>query len=79
MSTLCMQALVRGKTVQVVVLPDESTAKIYIVDEDHRSHRPRTMSIRQYVESGMSDEDIAQHVVDVVSTSIEQLERLRSR
>jgi len=37
------------------------------------------MSIRQYVESGMSDEDIAQHVVDVVSTSIEQLERLRSR
>ncbi|RAA28716.1 hypothetical protein DN523_02460 [Burkholderia multivorans] len=79
MSTLCMQALVRGKTVLVIVLPDESTAKIYIVDEDHRSHRPRTMSIRQYVESGMSDEDIAQHVVDVVSTSIEQLERLRSR
>ncbi|KWO06038.1 hypothetical protein WM26_31005 [Burkholderia cepacia] len=79
MSTLSVQAVVRGKTVQVVLLPEEVTAKIYIVDSDGSSYLPRTMSVQEYVDAGMSDDEMVQHILDVVGESIEQLERVQSR
>ncbi|KVH29569.1 hypothetical protein [Burkholderia cepacia] len=79
MSTLSVQAVVRGKTVQVVLLSEEVTAKIYIVDSDGSSYPPRTMSVQEYVDAGMSDDEMVQHIIDVVGESIEQLERVQSR
>lgn len=77
MSTLCMQTRIHGKTVQVVLSPERRTAKIYIVDEEAGSHPPRTMSIEQYLSAGMTDDEIARHVLEVVSISITQLARLQ--
>lgn len=79
MSTLSVQAVVRGKTVQVVLLPEEVTAKIYIVDSDGSSYQPRTTSVQEYVDAGMSDDEMVQHILDVVSESVEQLGRVQSR
>ncbi|MCW3662236.1 hypothetical protein [Burkholderia cenocepacia] len=47
MSTLCMQTVVHGKTVQVVLSPERRTARIDIVDDETGSYPPRTMSIEQ--------------------------------
>jgi hypothetical protein len=72
-----MQAIVCGKTVQVVMSTDELTAKIYIVDSDGSSHMPRTMSVNEYIASGMSSEEVVRHILEVVSAAIEQLDRAR--
>ncbi|MBR8403837.1 hypothetical protein [Burkholderia cenocepacia] len=77
MSTLCMQTVVHGKTVQVVLSPERRTARIDIVDDQTGSYPPRTMSIEQYVDAGMADDEIARHVLEVVTMSIEQLARLQ--
>ncbi|WP_175920834.1 hypothetical protein [Burkholderia latens] len=77
MSTLCMQTVVHGKTVQVVLSPESRTARIDIVDEEAGRHPPRTMSIEQYLNAGMAGDEIVRHVLEVVSLSIEQLARLR--
>lgn len=71
MATLCMQIVVLGKTVQLVLSPERRAARIDIVDDD------RTMSIEQYVDAGMTDDEIARHVLEVVTMSIEQLARLQ--
>ncbi|AJY09251.1 hypothetical protein K6W16_27835 [Burkholderia dolosa] len=78
MSTVCKQAVVSGKTVQVVLISDAATAKIYIVDDEDGPLPPRTMSVEQYARAGMSSEEIARHVLHVVSTSIEQLARVQA-
>ncbi|WP_321807306.1 hypothetical protein [Burkholderia sp. BCC1993] len=77
MATLCMQIVVLGKTVQLVLSSEHRTARIYIVDDGAGSHPPRTMSIEQYVDAGMTDDEIARHVLEVVTMSIEQLARLQ--
>ena len=77
MATLCMQIVVLGKTVQLMLSSEHRTARIYIVDADAGSHPPRTMSIEQYVDAGMTDDEIARHVLEVVTMSIEQLARLQ--
>ncbi|MDR5660970.1 hypothetical protein [Burkholderia cenocepacia] len=79
MSTLSVQAVVRGKTVQVVLLSEEATVKIYIVDSDGSSYPPRTMPVQEYVDAGMSDDEMVRHILDVVSESVEQLDRVQSR
>ncbi|KVE71609.1 hypothetical protein [Burkholderia vietnamiensis] len=79
MSNLSAQAVVSGKTVQVVLQPEEVVAKIYIVDSDGSSYRPRTMSVQEYVDAGMSDDEMIRHILDVVSESLEQLDRVQSR
>ncbi|WP_104012227.1 hypothetical protein [Burkholderia anthinoferrum] len=78
MPTLCLQTIVCGKTIQVTLLPEEVTAKIYIVNEDLSVQTPRTLSVEQYVKSGMSEEDIARHILDVVTTSVEELVRIQA-
>ncbi|HDR9877505.1 hypothetical protein [Burkholderia cenocepacia] len=78
MSTLCMQTVVSGKTVQVVLFPDDKVAKIYIVDDEQGSHAPRTQSVEEYFASGMSEDEIIERVLEVVSTSVEQLDRVRT-
>ncbi|WP_269504486.1 hypothetical protein [Burkholderia sp. IMCC1007] len=77
MSTLCMQTVVHGKTVQVVLSPDSRSARIYIIDDGSGSYPPRTMSIQQYINAGMADEEIIRHVLEVVAISVEQLARLQ--
>ncbi|KWZ29837.1 hypothetical protein [Burkholderia anthina] len=77
MSTLCMQTVVHGKTVQVVLSPEQRTARIDIVDDEAGRYPPRTMRIEQYVNAGMTDDEIARHVLEVVTMSIEQLARLQ--
>ncbi|CAI8919756.1 MULTISPECIES: hypothetical protein [Burkholderia] len=77
MSTLCMQTVVHGKTVRVMLSLERRTARIDIVDGDAGSHPPRTMSIEQYIKAGMADDEIARHVLEVVAMSLEQLARLQ--
>jgi len=77
MSNLCMQTVVHGKTVQVVLSPEQRTARIDIVDDEAGSYPPRTMSIERYVNAGMAADEIARHVLEVVAMSIEQLARLQ--
>ncbi|WP_175821700.1 hypothetical protein [Burkholderia sp. BCC0419] len=77
MSTLCMQTVVHGKTVQIVLSPEQRTARIDIIGDEAGSYPPRTMSIERYVNAGMADDEIARHVLEVVSMSIEQLARLQ--
>ncbi|RQS18423.1 hypothetical protein [Burkholderia sp. Bp8998] len=77
MTSLCMQTAVHGKTVQVVLSLERRTARIFIVDDEAGNHPPRTMSIDQYVNAGMADDEIARHVLEVVAMSLEQLARLQ--
>lgn len=77
MGTISMQAIVSNKTIQVVFTPGDEQATIYIVNGEHGSYQPRHMSVREYGEAGMSDEDIVRHLLEVVSTSIEELDRVR--
>ncbi|WP_176307934.1 hypothetical protein [Burkholderia ambifaria] len=77
MSTVTMQAMVGEKIVQIVLLPDAATAKIYIVNHDGSSHPPRTMGVQEYLDSGMSSEETVRHILAVVSETIEQVERSR--
>lgn len=56
--------------------PERRTARIDIVD-DEPAAIARTMSIEQYVDAGMADDEIARHVLEVVTMSIEQLARLQ--
>ena len=77
MATLCMQIVVLGKTVQLMLSSEHRTARIYIVDADAGSHPPRTMSIEQYLKAGMADDEIARHMLEVVAMSLEQLARLQ--
>ncbi|MDP9583574.1 hypothetical protein ACN9MG_21100 [Burkholderia ambifaria] len=77
MSTVTMQAVVGEKIVQIVLLVEDATAKIYIANNDGSSHQPRTMSVREYLDSGMSSEETVRHILEVVRESIEQLERSR--
>ncbi|RQR41299.1 MULTISPECIES: hypothetical protein [unclassified Burkholderia] len=77
MTTLSMQTAVHGKTVQVMLSLERRTVRIDIVDDEAGSHPPRTMSIEQYVNAGMADDEIARHVLEVVAMSLEQLARLR--
>ncbi len=79
MTTLSMQTVVNGKTVQIVLLEVEATAKIYVVDSDGSSHRPRTMSVQEYVDSGMSSEEVVRHILEVVTASLEHLDDMRKR
>ncbi|WP_175774178.1 hypothetical protein [Burkholderia anthina] len=77
MSTLSMQAVVHGKTVQVVLSPENRSARIHIVDDESGSYPPRTMSIEQYLHAGMGHDEIVRHVLEVVAMSVEQLARLQ--
>ncbi|AOK43661.1 hypothetical protein QZM46_09825 [Burkholderia vietnamiensis] len=77
MSALCMQTIVHGRTVQVVLSPERRTARIHIVDDESGSYPPRTISIERYLSAGMTDEQIARHVLEVVTMSVEQLARLQ--
>ncbi|AFQ50205.1 hypothetical protein PI86_08515 [Burkholderia sp. A9] len=78
MSTLFMQTVVHGKTVQVMLSPESRTARIDIVDDESGGYPPRTMRIDQYVNAGMADDEIVRHVLEVAAMSVEQLARLRS-
>ncbi len=49
MTTVCMQTVVSSKTVQVVLLAEQATAKIYMVNSDGSSQQPRAMSVREYL------------------------------
>jgi len=77
MSTVTMQAIVGEKIVQIVLLVEDATAKIYIVNNDGSSYQPRTMSVQEYLDSGMSSEETVRHILEVVRESIEQVERSR--
>nr|WP_081062523.1 hypothetical protein [Burkholderia cepacia] len=78
MSIRCIQTVVSGKTVQVVLFPDDKVAKIYIVDDLLGSHAPRTHSVEEYFAAGMSEDEIIERVIEVVSTSVAELERIRA-
>nr|WP_081065105.1 hypothetical protein [Burkholderia cepacia] len=78
MSTLCIQTVVSGKTVQVVLFPDDKVAKIYIVDGERGSYAPRTQSVEEYFAAGMSEDEIIERVIEVVSTSVAELDRIRA-
>nr|WP_175801839.1 hypothetical protein [Burkholderia anthina] len=77
MSTLCMQVVVHGKTVQVVLSPENRSVRIHIVDGESGCYPPRTMSIEQYLHAGMGHDEIVRHVLEVVTMSVEQLARLQ--
>ncbi|MBY4865023.1 hypothetical protein DIE14_17470 [Burkholderia sp. Bp9017] len=77
MSTLCMQTVVHGKTVQVVLSLESRSARIHIVDDEAGNYPPRTMSIEQYIHAGMGHDEIARHVLEVVTMSVERLARLQ--
>ncbi|HEJ2438984.1 TPA: hypothetical protein SLZ45_000425 [Burkholderia multivorans] len=76
MTTVCMQAVVTGKTVQVVLLAEKAVAKIYVVNSDGSSHHPRTMSVQEYLDTGMSSEEVVRHILRVITTALEELERV---
>lgn len=67
-----LQAIVCGKTIQVVLMADTGTASIFVVDNDVGSHQSKVMKVRQYLDAGMTDEDVARHVLNVVVAAIER-------
>ncbi|KVH56495.1 hypothetical protein WS89_23845 [Burkholderia sp. MSMB1072] len=77
MGTISMQAIVSNTTIQVVFTPGDAEATIYIVNGEHGSYQPRHMDVREYGEAGMSAEDIVRHLLEVVSISVEELDRMR--
>ncbi|QND94189.1 hypothetical protein SY91_01587 [Burkholderia cenocepacia] len=77
MGTISMQAIVSNKTIQVVFTPGDEQATIYIVNGEQGSYQPRHMSVREYGEAGMSAEEIVRHLLEVVSASVEELDRVR--
>ncbi|WGY67357.1 hypothetical protein KEC55_10875 [Burkholderia cepacia] len=72
MASSNMQAIVCGKTIQVVLMADAGTASIFVVDNDDGSHQSKIVSVRQYIDAGMADEGVARHVLDVVVAAIER-------
>ncbi|AIO47869.1 hypothetical protein LGN04_05870 [Burkholderia multivorans] len=77
MTTVCMQTVVSSKTVQVVLLAEQATAKIYMVNSDGSSQQPRAMSVREYLDAGMSSEQVVRHILEVITTALGELDRLR--
>ena len=77
MPTVCMQAIVCRKNVQVVLSTEKASAKIFIVDSDGSSRLPRTMSVQEYMDSGMSSEEVVRHILDIVTESIEQMDQVQ--
>ncbi|MEB4631188.1 hypothetical protein [Burkholderia contaminans] len=75
MPTVCMQAIVCRKTVQVVLSTEKANAKIFIVDSDGSSRLPRTMSVQEYIDSGMSSEETVRHILEIVTAAIEQMDQ----
>ncbi len=76
MPTLCMQAVVHGKTVQVVLSPESRSARIDI-DDESGSYPSRTMSIEQYIHAGLGHDEVVRHVLEVVAMSVERLAGLQ--
>ncbi|MGR3906408.1 hypothetical protein Q3A80_05135 [Burkholderia sp. SR8] len=73
MGSLSMCRVVGNRTVQIFLPEGTDTAKIYIVDEEYGSRQPRSMSVRAYLDSGMTEEEVVRHVLSVVSASVEQV------
>ncbi|WP_230684563.1 hypothetical protein [Burkholderia cepacia] len=71
-----MQTIVCGKTIQVALMTDMATASIFVMNNDDGSHQPRIMKIRQYLDAGMTGEDVVRHVLNIVVASIERRGRL---
>lgn len=77
MFILCMQIVVYGKIVQVVLLLEWCMVWIDIVDDEIGSYLFCMMSIEQYVDVGMVDDEIVWYVFEVVMMLIEQFVRLQ--
>ncbi|WP_423762634.1 hypothetical protein [Burkholderia sp. NLJ2] len=72
MTTLSMQTIACGKTIQVALMTDAGTARIFVMDNGDGSHQPQIMKVRQYLDAGMTDEDVVRHVLNIVVASIER-------
>ncbi|AWV01868.1 hypothetical protein DM992_20385 [Burkholderia sp. JP2-270] len=72
MTTLSMQTIICGKTIQVALMTDTATASIFVMDNDDGSHQPQIMKVRQYLDAGMTDEDVVRHVLNIVVAAIER-------
>ncbi|WP_155629123.1 hypothetical protein [Burkholderia cepacia] len=72
MAIVSMQSDIGERTVQVVLDTEKACATIYVVGGQRLAETPRAVDVRPYVESGMSDEAIVEHVLNVVSISIEE-------
>ncbi|KML58163.1 hypothetical protein VL15_13175 [Burkholderia cepacia] len=79
MGSLSMCTVVGNQTVQVFLAAGTGMAKVYIVDDEFGSCQPRSMSVRTYLDSGMTEEEVVRHVLSVVSASIEQLSYANGR
>ncbi|MDR8049843.1 hypothetical protein [Burkholderia cenocepacia] len=72
MTIVSMQADIRDRTVQIVLDTEKACATIYVVGGQRLAETPRIVDVRPYVESGMSDEAIAEHLLNVVTISIDE-------
>lgn len=72
MAIASMQADVRNRTVQVVLDTEKGNATVYIVGGQRLAETPRIVDVRPYVETGMSDMAIVEHVLNVVVVSIDE-------
>ncbi|HIE5946017.1 TPA: hypothetical protein ACXN34_004001 [Burkholderia cepacia] len=75
MATVSRQAEVRDRTVQVVLDTEKASATIYVVGGQRLANVPWSVDVRSYVEAGMSVEAIVQHVLNVVTISIDETTR----
>ncbi|WP_261536430.1 hypothetical protein [Burkholderia multivorans] len=48
-----------------------------MVNSDGSSQQPRAMSVREYLDAGMSSEQVVRHILEVITTALEELDRLR--
>ncbi|MBR7958975.1 hypothetical protein KDW41_00735 [Burkholderia vietnamiensis] len=72
MATLSMHAVVRRKTIHVVLMGDIATVNIFVTDNDDGSHQSQIMKVRQYLDAGMTDESVARHILNVVVAALER-------
>ncbi|WP_423381657.1 hypothetical protein [Burkholderia sp. LMG 32019] len=72
MTTLSMQTVIYGKTIQVALLTDTGTASIFVMDNDDGSRQPRVMKVRQPLDAGMTDAGVVRQVLNIVVASIER-------
>ncbi|CAM2175264.1 hypothetical protein WI41_22005 [Burkholderia latens] len=78
MGSLSMCRVVGTRTVQIFLPEGADTAKIYIVDDECGSRQPRSVNVRAYLDSGMTEEEVVRHVLNVVSASLEQVVQLNA-
>jgi hypothetical protein len=71
-----MCRVVGTRTVQIFLPDGTDIAKIYIVDEEYGARQPRSMSVRAYLDAGMTGEEVVRHMLSVVSASLEQVAHL---